>query len=143
LIILDTNVLSELMRDDPDPTVRAWVDGVRTSDQWTTAITALELMEGVRRLPDGQRKSRLAYSLDVILHDEFAGRILPFDLPAAEATATLSVDRLRRGMNVEMRDTQIAGIAVARSATLVTRNVKHFSDLPIEVIDPWTRRPTP
>ncbi|MGD9542805.1 MAG: type II toxin-antitoxin system VapC family toxin [Methylocystis sp.] len=137
MIILDTNVLSELMRSEPSRRVQAWLDRQRFEDLWTTSITAMELFQGVERLVDGQRKVRLKTAVHMMLYEEFAHRIASFDFDAALATAVVSADRLKVGRPIDIRDSQIAGIAVSRRMSIATRNVRHFADLPIELIDPW------
>ncbi|MBM3576802.1 MAG: type II toxin-antitoxin system VapC family toxin [Alphaproteobacteria bacterium] len=137
MIILDTNVLSELMRSEPSPRVRAWVDQQRSEELWTTSISAMELCQGVARLDDGERKDRLTAAVYTMLNEDFAQRIANFDLEAALATALVAAERLKIGRPVEIRDSQIAGIAISRNASISTRNVRHFSGLPIELINPW------
>ncbi|MGD9541300.1 type II toxin-antitoxin system VapC family toxin [Methylocystis sp.] len=137
MIILDTNVLSELMRSEPSPRVRAWVDRQRSENLWTTSITAMELYQGVARLGDSERKARLSATIHTMLSEDFALRIANFDLEAALATAVVAAERLKIGRPIEIRDTQIAGIAISRKASIATRNVRHFSGLPIELINPW------
>jgi len=137
LIILDTNVLSELMRSEPSPRVRTWVDRQRSDELWTTSITAIELYQGVARLGDSERKDRLSAAIYTMLNEDFAQRIANFDVEAALATAIVAAERLKIGRPIEIRDTQIAGIAISRNASISTRNVRHFSGLPIELISPW------
>lgn len=137
MIILDTNILSELMRSEPSPRVRTWVDRQPSEELWTTSITAMELYQGVARLGDGERKDRLTAAVYTMLNEDFAQRIANFDLEAALATAIVAAERLKIGRPIEIRDTQIAGIAISRNASISTRNVRHFTGLPIELINPW------
>ncbi|MBI5313776.1 MAG: type II toxin-antitoxin system VapC family toxin [Methylocystis sp.] len=137
MIILDTNVLSELMRSEPSPRVRTWVDRQQSDELWTTSITAMELYQGVARLGDSERKDRLSAAIYTMLNEDFAQRIANFDVEAALATAIVAAERLKIGRPIEIRDTQIAGIAISRNASISTRNVRHFSGLPIELINPW------
>jgi len=137
LIILDTNVLSELMRSQPSRQVCDWVDRHPPNELWTTTITAMELFQGVALLGDGERKDRLATAVRSMLTEDFAGRIFSFDFEAAMATATVAAERLKIGRPVEIRDMQIAGIAISHHAAIATRNIRHFSGLSVELADPW------
>ena len=137
MIILDTNVLSALMRATPDLPVVAWLDLQPADDVWITAITLFEAQYGLALLPAGKRKRALEAAFARLIEDDLEKRVLAFDEPAAESAATLAAERHRAGRPVDVRDTQIAGIAVARRATLATRNVKRFSGLSTPVIDPW------
>jgi len=137
LIILDTNVLSALMRAVPEPLVIAWLDKQPAESIWITTITLFEARLGLALLPEGRRREALETSFQEFLAEDLDGRILDFDSTAAERAAALAADRERRGQPVDMRDTQIAGIVLSRRATLATRNVRHFSDLSTEVVNPW------
>lgn len=137
MIILDTNVLSALMRAVPEPLVIAWLDKQPAESIWITTITLFEARLGLALLPEGRRREALETSFQEFLAEDLDGRILDFDSTAAERAAALAADRQRRGQPVDMRDTQIAGIVLSRRATLATRNVKHFSDLSAEVVNPW------
>jgi toxin FitB len=137
LIILDTNVLSALMQKVPEPTVVAWLDQQPAESVWITSITLFEARLGLTLLPSGRRRQTLEAAFEQLLAEDLEGRVLDFDRPAAEAAAVLAAERQRKGRPVDMRDTQIAGIAVARRAKLATRNVKHFADLSAEVVNPW------
>ncbi len=137
MIILDTNVLSALMRAVPEPLVIAWLDKQPAESIWITTITLFEARLGLALLPEGRRREALETSFQEFLAEDLDGRILDFDSTAAERAAALAADRQRRGQPVDMRDTQIAGIVLSRRATLATRNVRHFSDLSAEVVNPW------
>jgi len=137
MIILDTNVLSALMQLQPDPQVVAWLDGQPAESIWLSTITVFEARFGLALLADGQRKRLLQERLDVLLQDELENRVLPFDASAAEQASTLAADRKARGRPVDMRDTFIAGIALARRASIATRNTRHFDDLTVPVVNPW------
>lgn len=137
MILLDTNVLSAVMRADPDRSVVAWLDTQPPESVWTTAITIFEIRFGLELLADSRRRRRLEAAFEQILRDEFEGRVLPFDSPAAEASGTIAARLRREGRPVEIRDVQIAGIAAARRATLATRNVRHFERSGITLLDPW------
>lgn len=137
MIVLDTDVLSGLMLPRPDAAVVAWLDWQARISVWTTAITVLEIRFGIALLPLGSRRTRLERAFERVLADLIENRILPFDTAAAEETAALMAERRRSGRAGELRDAMIAGIAIARHATLATRNTRHFADLPVAVVDPW------
>ena len=137
MIILDTNVLSALMQQQPDPQVVAWLDGQPAESIWLSTVTVFEARYGLALLADGQRKRLLHERLEVLLQDELENRVLPFDASAAEQAAALTADRKACGRPVDMRDTFIAGIALARRASLATRNTRHFDDLTVPVVNPW------
>jgi predicted nucleic acid-binding protein len=137
LIILDTNVLSALMRDRPDAAVITWLDEQPAESIWTSAITVLEVRTGLELLRASRRRTRLEIAFDQLLRDDLDGRVLAFDTVAANAAGVAVAAAQRRGKSVEIRDCQIAGIALARRATLATRNVRHFEPLGVTVVDPW------
>jgi toxin FitB len=137
MIILDTNVLSELMRSRPAPAVLAWLDQQTSQAVWITTITLFEARLGLALLPMGRRRSALEAAFDLILRQDFENRVLSFDVEAAAQAAMLAASRQRAGRMVDMRDTQIAGIAQARRATIATRNVRHFEGLDVPVVTPW------
>ncbi len=137
MIILDTNVLSALMRKAPDPPVIEWLDQQPAESIWITSITLFEARLGLALLPKGRRRSALESAFEELLVEDLEGRILDFDRPAAEAAAALAAERQRQGRTIDIRDTQIAGVVLARRATFATRNVKHFSDLDADIINPW------
>jgi predicted nucleic acid-binding protein len=137
MIILDTDVLSALVRENAEQVVRTWLDEQPRSSVWTTSVTVFEIRFGLALMPAGQRRSRLEIAFAESLRDDLEARILPFDERAAEETAILMADRRRAGRPIEPRDTMIAGIAISRRATLATRNTRHFMDLPTPVVDPW------
>ena len=137
MIVLDTNVLSALMRTAPDPPVVVWLDRQPAESVWITSITVFETRLGLAVLPQGRRKRALEAAFQQLLEDDLENRVLDFDAAAATSAASLAAERQRRGRPVDLRDTQIAGIALARRATLATRNVRHFADLKVPVVDPW------
>lgn len=138
MIILDTNVLSAVMGTAPDPHVVAWLDRQPSASIWLTTITVFEARMGLALLPSSERRRSLELSFALLLHDDLENRVLDFDADAAVAAAELAARRRIAGRSVEVRDTEIAGIAIARRATLATRNVRHFDDLDIPVVNPWT-----
>jgi hypothetical protein len=137
VIILDTNVLSALMRTAPEPQVVRWLDRQPAESIWITSITLFETRLGLALLPRGRRRQALESAFDRLLVEDLEGRVLDFDSAAAVEAAALAAARQRAGRPVDMRDTQIAGIALARRAALATRNTRHFKDLSITVLDPW------
>jgi predicted nucleic acid-binding protein len=136
MIVLDTNVLSALMRQAADAKVVAWLDEQPRTSVWTTSITILEIRFGLRIMAAGKRRSLLLETFEAAL-EKMGHRIAPFDDAAATQAADLMASRQRKGRPVELRDTMIAGIVVARHATLATRNVVHFEDLSVPVVNPW------
>jgi hypothetical protein len=138
MIILDTNVLSALMRTTPEAPVVAWLDRQPPESVWITSITLSEARLGLALLPTGRRRQTLEAAFAQLLKEDLENRVLDFDRAAATEAASLAAERQKAGRPVDMRDTQIAGIALARRATLATRNGRHFSDLKIPVVDPWT-----
>lgn len=139
MIILDTNVISELTRQAPAPGVMSWLDSLSAADVATTAITAAEMLCGVARLPSGRRKTELAAAVDGLLSDDFRGRILVFDEPAARRYADIVTARERVGRPIGAADAQIAAICRATDAALATRNTDDFAGTGIELINPWKR----
>lgn len=137
MIILDTNVLSALMRTEPEAAVVRWLDHQPAESIWITSITLFEARLGLALLPKGRRRQSLESAFDRLLEEDLENRVLDFDRAAATEAAALAAARQRAGRTVDMRDTQIAGIALARRAALATRNVRHFRDLGVTVIDPW------
>lgn len=137
MIILDTNVLSALMRKAPEIAVVAWLDRQPAESVWITSITLFEARFGLALLPKGRRQQTLEIAFARLLEEDLENRVLDFDSAAATEAAALAAERQKAGRPVDVRDTQIAGIALARNATLATRNVRHFRDLKIPVIDPW------
>jgi predicted nucleic acid-binding protein len=125
------------MRAVPDQPVIEWLDRQAAESIWITSITVIEARLGLALLPKGKRRQTLESAFDSLMLDDLEGRVLDFDQPAAEAAAQLAAGRQRKGQSIDMRDTQIAGIVIARRATLATRNVRHFSDLTIDLINPW------
>jgi predicted nucleic acid-binding protein len=104
---------------------------------WLTAVTVYELRYGVEALPEGRRRDELDRAINRALTDDFGGRVLPLDEAAAAIAASLAVSRKRQGRPIEIRDTLIAGIVLSRQAELATRNIRHFRDLDVSVVDPF------
>lgn len=135
MIVLDTTVLSGLLRRTGEPATIEWFDRQDILHLWMTTISVHEIRYGIELRPSSRRRRSLERNFQDLLAAGFDARVLPFDQGAAEASATIAARRYRTGTPVGLADTQIAGIAVSRNATLATHNVRHFSDLPIAVID--------
>lgn len=137
MIILDTNVISELMRPEPAPQVAGWVRRRRDRRELRmTSITLAEIRYGIERLPDGRRKQVLLETADEVFRI-FSDQILPVDEAAAEHYATIASTRERAGKPISGFDALIAAVCRSRSATLATRNLPDFDGTGIEIIDPW------
>lgn len=138
MILLDTNVVSALMRPDREPAVVEWLDARPTESVWTTSITVFEIRTGLELLATGRRRRHLEQVFEDIMTQGLEGRVQPFDPPAAFAAGRIAATQRRAGRTVEIRDVQIAGIATARKATLATRNVRHFEGIDVDLVDPWS-----
>jgi predicted nucleic acid-binding protein len=137
MIVLDTNVLSALMRTTPDAVVVEWLDRQPADSVWVTSITVFEARFGLALLPKGKRRSSLEQAFDRMLTEDLSSRVLTLDEVAASTAAQLAAERQRAGRIVDLRDTLIAGIAQARRATIATRNTRHFDGLDVPVVNPW------
>ena len=137
MIILDTNVLSTLMRQTPEPQVVAWLDLQPRTSIWTTSITLLEIRFGLQILAAGKRRTALIQAFEELLQ-MIDHRIASFDTDAAEHAGSLMASRQKKGRPVDLRDTMIAGIVLAHHATLATRNTTHFDDLSMPLLNPWS-----
>jgi len=137
VIILDTNVLSEALRPEPDAAVMAWLAAQSTAAMFTTTVTRADLLYGVGLLPAGRRHDDLHAAVVAILDEDMAGRVLPFDKDAADAYADIAVARKRAGQPLSQFDAMIAGIARSRGATVATHNSSDFVDCGIELANPW------
>ena len=137
MIILDTNVLSGLMRERPDTKVITWLDAQPRTSIWTTSVTVLEIRFGLQIMAMGKKKSLLTQAFQSLL-ESIGHQIAAFDDGAAVQAANLMASRQRKGRPVELRDMMIAGIVLAQHASLATRNVTHFEDLAVPVLNPWS-----
>jgi toxin FitB len=137
VIVLDTNVLSALMRTKPDALVVEWLDRQPADSIWVTSITVFEARFGLARLPKGKRRRSLERAFDRVVTEDLSSRVLSLDEMAAATAGQLAAERQRAGRVVDLRDTLIAGIAQARRATIATRNTRHFEGLDVAVVDPW------
>jgi predicted nucleic acid-binding protein len=138
VIILDTNVLSELMKPKPTPVVVAWVSSQPSSSLHTTSITQAEILHGILLLPAGRRRAALEAAAVAMFSEDFADRILAFGSDAAGPYARIAADRRRAGRPISHFDAQIAAIARTAGAALATRNLSDFADLGLNVVDPWS-----
>lgn len=140
MILLDTNVVSEAMKPEPDDAVRAWLDDQAAETLYLSSVTVAELMFGIGALPGGKRKDRLAEALEGVM-ELFADRILPFDTGAARRYADLAVRARKAGKGFPTPDGYIAAIAAARDFVVATRDTSAFDAAGLQVIDPWTAKP--
>ena len=137
MIILDTNVLSELIRPVPEPKVLTWLEVQATDAPLTTAVSRGEMLYGARILPSGRRRDSLLRELEAIFFTDMASRVLPYDGDAADAYAAIAAMCRARGRPISQPDAMIAGIVQSRGATLATRNVRDFEGCGIALVDPW------
>ena len=140
MIIIDTNVVSELLRPVPEPQVEQWLSEQDGRTVYLTAISEAELRHGLAIMPAGKRRATLADAVDRILREDLAGRILPFDSDAAQSYAVIAAARRSAGRPIAQADCQIAAIAHSRSAIVATRNTPDFEGCDIDLINPWNAR---
>jgi len=141
MILLDTNVVSELMRPAPSEAVLAWFAAQDAADLYLSAIGEAELRRGAAMLPAGKRRDPLMAAIDAMIAEDFAGRILPFDSNAAQAFVLVFMERRAAGRPISFADCQIAATARAQGAAIATRNTADFAGCGIAVIDPWVHQP--
>lgn len=137
-VLLDTNVVSELIRKAPDPAIEAWAAGHALEELFFSAVGEAELRYGAAILPVGRRRESLVSDIERMLSDAFEGRVLPFDGDAAREYAEIASARRSAGRTVPPTDCQIAAIARSRGIAVATRNVRDFDDIDIEIVNPWT-----
>ena len=137
MILLDTNVLSELMREVPHPAVLAWLDRQPSSSVWISTVTLLEIQFGLFRMPEGKRRDRMIRELEITLHEEIEERYAPFDKAAAGQAAFLMALLEGKGRPIEFRDAMIAGTVLSANAVFATRNISHFRGLGLNLVNPW------
>ena len=137
MIVLDTNVVSELMRRAPDPAVETWAAGYALEDLFFSAVGEAELRYGAAIMPAGRRRETLASDIETMLRAAFESRILPFDSAAARAYAAIAAARRAAGRPVSHPDGQIAAIAHSRGMTVATRNIRDFDAMGIALVNPW------
>ena len=136
-VLLDTNVVSELIRKSPDPAVEAWASGHPLEELFFSAVGETELRYGAAILPAGRRRETLVADIERMLRNAFEDRVLPIDSAAARAYADIAAARRFAGRPLAPADCQIAAIARSRGMAVATRNVRDFVDTGVEVIDPW------
>jgi hypothetical protein len=137
VIVLDTNVLSELMRAEPAAAVFAWVASQPRASLYTTSVSKAEILYGIAVLPEGRRRAVLAAAAEAMFADDFAGRVLPFDEAAAVHYAEIVALRRGEGRPIEAFDAQIAATAIVVGADVATRDVQDFTGCGLTVINPW------
>jgi predicted nucleic acid-binding protein len=137
MILLDTNVLSEVMAPAPDPGVLAWIDRQEPGELWTCTIVIAEVLSGLDLMPDGSRQRQLIEKADVLFSRYFAGRILELDLPAAAVYGRVLKVRRSMGSPIDEMDALIASIALANQTSLATRNIADFEHCGIPLVNPW------
>lgn len=137
MFVLDTNVLSELMNAEGASIVLEWADAIPKSDLFTTALNYAEICYGIAIMEEGRKKRQLIRTAEAMFIDDFPGRILPFDERAALHFADIAARRKRLGRRVGTLDSQIAAIARANKMTIATRNVSHFRDCDVPLVNPW------
>ena len=137
MIVLDTNVLSELLRPVPEPRVLAWLDMQPRAALFTTTITQAEILYGASVLPKGKRRKMLLEAVQAIFVADMAGQVLSFDNDAANAYAQIAASRRAQGRPISQFDALIAAVTRSRGGSLATRNVTDFADCGIQVINPW------
>jgi toxin FitB len=142
VILLDTNVVSALMRREQDDAVVSWLDSQPAESIWTTSVTVFEVRMGLELLVESHRRQQLEAAFTQLVEQDLQKRILTFDVAAANAAGTIAAVQRRAGRTVEIRDVQIAGIAAARKATVATRNIRHFEGLGLDLVDPWAGNDT-
>lgn len=137
MIILDTNVLSELMKPKKSEIVRSWAAQQSLMTLFTTTITQAEILYGIALLPAGKRREELSQEAQLMFSEDFAGRVLPFDQAAAIAFANIASQRRHSGTPISQADAQIAAICYTHTATIATRNFSDFEGCGISIINPW------
>ncbi|MGH7802813.1 MAG: type II toxin-antitoxin system VapC family toxin [Candidatus Binatia bacterium] len=137
MIVLDTNVVSELMKATPARRVVDWIAAQPATSLYTTSVTQAEILHGIALLPSGKRRRALEVAAEAMFRDDFDGRVLPFGSDAAPAYARIAVERRRAGRPISQFDAQIAAIARSADASIATRNVADYDACGVKVIDPW------
>ena len=138
MIVLDTNIVSELMHVEPDPAVVSWLDAQQAPTLYITAVTAAELLFRVERMPSGKRRARIASAIADMLEYDFADRVLPFDVSSSLEYGRIVAHREQLGHPIGMADAMIAATSLSAGASLfATRNTKDFTDTDLPLINPW------
>ena len=141
MIILDTNVVSEVMKPNPEPAVKDWLDAQPEETLWLSSVTVFEIMCGIESLPTGKRKTGLADAFNELLQKDFDNRVLAFDEQHARKAGEIFARLRGQGQNPEYRDIQIAGVVGAFAAVLATRNIRHFAGTGVSLTNPWDFQP--
>ena len=140
MILLDTNVLSELMRPAPNPQIVNWLNTLNETDIWISSVTLSEIFMGIALVPDGKRKIKLQEAARQMFEEDFEGHCLPFDCECAAVYAAIISERREKGRPISVEDAQIASIALSAELILATRNVKDFSGIEtLEIFNPWDK----
>ena len=142
MIVLDTNVISELMRVNPAPPVLAWMALQQPEDLFTSSVSVAEILYGIELLPKGKRRDGLLHEADTTFTRTFAGRVLAFDEPTARVFASIVAARRSRGSPIGIADGQIAAIAKSHQASLATRNTGDFEGCGVQLVNPWQEHPS-
>jgi predicted nucleic acid-binding protein len=137
MIVLDTNVISEVLRPTPEPAVLEWLGSVPRRELWTSTVVLAELFSGVELMPAGKRRQLLRDKMELLVSTLFSGRILVFDLAAARAYGPILAARQSMGRPIDVTDAQIAAIALVHKAAVATRNTRDFEHCGIELANPW------
>ena len=137
MILLDTNVISELMREHPEPAVSAWLDEQPEQELWTASVILAELLSGIDMMPAGRGQKALRDAVEGMIAEDFRGRIVDFDLPAARQYGKILATRRNMGRPIREFDAQIAAIASVHRAKLATRDVNNFVACGLNVLNPW------
>jgi len=143
MILLDTNVISETMRERPDPDVREWLRQHPRANVWTTSVVIAELLAGIESMPSGHKQKTLREAVEDMIAEDFHGQMLTFNLPAARKYARIVASRRKIGRPIREMDAQIAAIACVHGATLVTRDVDDFAGCNLTVVNPWEKQTQP
>ncbi len=138
MIILDTNVVSELMRPNPESKVVDWVAAQAVSNLYLSSVSEAELRYGIEILPSGARRDRLHSEVEGMLREDFSGRVLPFDSAATQSYAAIAAARRAAGRPINHADCQIAAIARSRGASVATRDMGDFQGNGVDVVNPWS-----
>ena len=143
MILLDTNVISETMRERPDPAVGAWLRQFTRAEVWTASVVIAELLAGIETMSPGRKQLALREAVEDMVLDDFYGQIFPFNVPAARRYAQILATRQKMGRPIREMDAQIAAIACVHGATLVTRDVDDFAGCNLTVVNPWEKQTQP
>jgi len=137
MILLDTNVISETMRERPDPDVREWLRQQPRAEVWTASIVIAELLAGIETMPSSRKQKVLREAVEEMIAEDFRGQVLTFNLPAARQYAHILAARRKIGRPIREMNAQIVAIARVHGATLATRDVNDFAGCGLTVVNPW------